>query len=122
MAADGAGTRPRRRQRLDRPYIRENGRLRSASWQEAFALVAAKLKAASPQKIGAIAGDLCAVEDMFALKLLMEKLGSKNLDCRQDGAKLDPKNGRASYIFNGSVAGIEEADALLIVEIGRAHV
>ena len=44
MAADGAGTRPRRRQRLDRPYIRENGRLRSASWQEAFALVAAKLK------------------------------------------------------------------------------
>ena len=114
-----------RRQRLDRPYIRENGRLRSASWQEAFALVAAKLKAASPHKIGAIAGDLCAVEDMFALKLLMEKLGSKNLDCRQDGAKLDPKNGRASYIFNGSVAGIEEADALLIVgsnQIGRAHV
>ncbi len=104
-----------KRQRLDRPYIRENGKLRAASWQEAFAAIAAKVKAASPAKIGAIAGDLCAVEDMFALKLLMEKLGSKNIDCRQDGAKLDPKSGRASYLFNSTIAGIEEADCLLIV-------
>ena len=104
-----------KRQRLDRPYIRENGRLRAASWQEAFALIASKVKAASPQKIGAIAGDLCAAEEMFALKALMERLGSKNLDCRQDGARLEPKHGRASYLFNASIAGIEEADALLIV-------
>ncbi len=102
-------------QRLDRPYIRENGRLRAASWQEAFAAIAAKMKAASPQKIGAIAGDLASVEEMYALKLLMEKLGSKNIDCRQDGTKLDPKNGRASYLFNSTIAGIDEADCLLIV-------
>src|SRR6476660_7967620 len=102
-------------QRLDRPFIRESGRLRPATWREAFAAIAARVKAASPDRIGAIAGDLCAVEEMFALKLLMEKLGSPNVDCRQDGVKLDPAFGRASYIFNATIAGIEQADALLII-------
>ncbi|MDF2115257.1 NADH-quinone oxidoreductase subunit NuoG [Roseiarcaceae bacterium H3SJ34-1] len=107
---DGLGA-----QRLDRPYVRENGKLRQASWQEAFAAIAAKVKATSAEKIGAIAGDLCAVEDMFALQLLMGKLGSKNIDCRQDGVKLDPKLGRASYLFNSTIAGIEAADSILII-------
>jgi NADH-quinone oxidoreductase subunit G len=107
---DGLGA-----QRLDRPYVRENGKLRQASWQEAFAAIAAKVKAAAPEKIGAIAGDLCSVEDMFALQLLMGKLGSRNIDCRQDGVKLDPKFGRASYLFNSTIAGIEAADSILII-------
>ncbi|WP_442754180.1 NADH-quinone oxidoreductase subunit NuoG [Methylocystis sp. JAN1] len=102
-------------QRLDRPYVRENGRLRSASWKEAFDLIAAKRKATAPARAGAIVGDLAAAEEIFALKLLMQQLGSPNLDCRQDGARLDPKFGRASYIFNATVAGIDQADALLIV-------
>jgi len=102
-------------QRLDRPYVRENGKLRSASWTEAFAAIAAKAASVTPAKIGALAGDLASVEDMFALKSLVEKLGSANLDCRQDGVKLDPALGRASYIFNATIAGIEQADALLIV-------
>jgi NADH-quinone oxidoreductase subunit G len=102
-------------QRLDRPFIRIDGRLRAASWGEVFAAIAARVKATSPDRIGAIAGDLCAVEEMFALKILMEKLGSPNIDCRQDGAKLDPSLGRASYIFNATIAGIEQADALLII-------
>ncbi|MGB8277393.1 MAG: NADH-quinone oxidoreductase subunit NuoG [Methylovirgula sp.] len=101
--------------RLDRPYLREAGRLRPASWAEAFAAIAARLKATRPERIGAIVGDLCAVEEMFALKLLMRNLGVISLDCRQDGAKLDPSFGRASYIFNPTVAGIEEADAIIIV-------
>ena len=101
--------------RLDRPYIRRGGKLAPATWQEAFAAVAAKVKATAPAKIGALAGDLCSVEDMFALQQLMGALGSPNLDCRQDGAALDPALGRASYLFNATVAGIEEADALLIV-------
>ena len=99
-------------QRLDRPYVRENGRLRPATWQEAFNAIAEKVRGV---KVGAIAGDLASVEEIFALKLLMEKLGSKNIDCRQDGVKLDPKFGRASYLFNATVAGIEEADAILII-------
>ena len=104
-----------RTQRLDQPYVREHGRLRPASWSEAFAAIAAKLKQTRPERIGAIAGDLAAVEEMFALKDLMTRLGSKNLDARQDGAALDPSWGRASYLFNATIAGIEQADALLIV-------
>ncbi|TLG78480.1 NADH-quinone oxidoreductase subunit NuoG [Methylocystis sp. B8] len=102
-------------QRLDRPYIRENGRLRPASWQEALAAVAAKTKATSASRIGALVGDLAAVEETFALKLLAEQLGTPNVDCRQDDAKLDPKFGRASYLFNATVAGIEQAGAALII-------
>jgi NADH-quinone oxidoreductase subunit G len=104
-----------RTQRLDRPYIRENGSLRPASWSEAFALIAEKVKATKPEKIGAIAGDLAAVEEMFALKSLIASLGSANLDCRQDGARLHPKFGRASYVLNAGIAGIEQADSLLII-------
>ncbi len=104
-----------RTQRLDQPYIRQGGRLVPASWPEAFATIAAKVKAARPERIGAIAGDLAAVEEMFALKELMGRLGSASVDCRQDGAALDPAQGRASYLFNATVAGIENADALLIV-------
>jgi NADH-quinone oxidoreductase subunit G len=103
------------RQRLDRPYIRKDGRLVPATWSDAFAAIATRVKATTPARIGAIAGDLASVEDMFALKSLMGNLGSANLDCRQDGTKLHPSFGRGSYIFNPTVAGIEEADAILIV-------
>jgi len=68
-----------RTQRLDRPYIRENGQLRAASWTEAFGAVAAKVGRIDGKRIGAIAGDLAAVEEMFALKELLAKFGSVNL-------------------------------------------
>jgi len=104
-----------RTQRLDQPYLRTNGRLRPASWKEAFAAIADKVKTASGKCIGAIAGDLSGAEEMYALKDLMGRLGSGNIDARQDGAALDPKWGRASYLFNATVAGIERADAALII-------
>jgi NADH-quinone oxidoreductase subunit G len=104
-----------RSQRLDRPYVRRDGRLVPASWNQAFAAIAEKVAAASPERIGAIAGDLATVEEMYALKLLMASLGSPNIDCRQDGAALDPSLGRASYLFNPTIEGIESADALLII-------
>jgi NADH-quinone oxidoreductase subunit G len=115
MDAVGSAIRVDVRGREVMRILRENGRLRPASWAEAFAAVAAKVKSVAPAKVGALAGDLASVEEMFALKLLMEKLGSPNLDCRQDGTKLDPKNGRASYVFSPTIAGIEDADALLII-------
>jgi NADH-quinone oxidoreductase subunit G len=102
-------------QRLDRPYIRKNGRLEPAGWDEALALVGAKLEAAKPNRIAALAGDLAGAEEMFALKDLLARLGCKNVDCRQDGSKLDPKLGRASYLFNSTIEGIEHADAILLV-------
>ncbi|MDQ0393825.1 NADH-quinone oxidoreductase subunit NuoG [Labrys monachus] len=104
-----------RTQRLDKPYLRVDGRLKAVGWQEAFAAIAAKVKAARPERIGAIAGDLAAVEELYALKDLIARLGSKNLDARQDGARIDPSLGRASYLFNPTIAGIEEADAILLV-------
>ncbi len=104
-----------RRQRLDRPYVRDvEGKLRAASWDEAFGAIAKKLAALKGEQIAAIAGDLCDAESMLALKDLVTALGSSNLDCRQDGAKLDPRT-RAGYLFNTGIAGIEQADAVLLV-------
>jgi len=103
-----------KRQRLDRPYVRRKGKLEPASWQEAFEAVAKALKGKDGKAIAAIAGDQCDAEAMFCLMELMGALGSPNLDCRQDGARLDPDT-RAGYLFNTTIAGIERADALLIV-------
>ena len=102
-------------QRLDRPYVRIDGRLRSVTWPEAFAAIAARVQATKPEWIGAIAGDLAAVEDLFALKELMGLLGTSNLDARQDRTALHTRHGRASYIFNPTIAGIDEADAILLI-------
>jgi len=102
-------------QRLDRPYVRKDGRLQPATWAVAFGAVKAAVAGKSGDRIGAIAGDLASVEEMFALRELMASLGSKNIDCRQDGSVLDPSLGRASYLFNPTIEGIDEADALLIV-------
>jgi NADH-quinone oxidoreductase subunit G len=102
-----------KRQRLDRPYLRENGRLRPARWDEAFAAAASRVAAARPEKIAAIVGDLVPAEPIKALKDLMTALGVPHLDCRQDGAPL--RGARESYIFNSGVAGIERADAILLI-------
>jgi NADH-quinone oxidoreductase subunit G len=104
-----------RTQRLDQPYIRVGGVLKPAAWADAFAAIASKVKATSAKKIGAIVGELAAAEEIFALKDLMTLLGVANLDCREDGAVLEPKWGRASYLFNPTIAGIEQADGLLII-------
>ncbi|MFG1419120.1 NADH-quinone oxidoreductase subunit NuoG [Xanthobacter sp. V0B-10] len=108
-------------QRLDRPYLRKGTRLVPASWNEAFAAIASKVKAAKPERIGALIGDLASVEEIFALKGLMTKLGSANIDARQDGAALDPALGRATYVFNPSIAGIDDADAILLVGTDPRH-
>ena len=103
-----------KRQRIDRPYVRQNGKLRPASWDEAFAAIAAKLNSVPGSRIAALAGDLADVEAMAALKALMAALGSSNLDCRQDGARFDVSE-RAGYLFNTTIAGLEQADALLLI-------
>lgn len=102
-----------RHQRLDRPYVRKAGKLVEATWDEAFGAITTKLKGVDGAKIAAIAGDQCDAESMVALKDLMTALGSPNIDCRQDGAKLDGPRG--SYIFNAGVHGIDAADAILLI-------
>ncbi|MEK9671641.1 MAG: NADH-quinone oxidoreductase subunit NuoG [Rhodospirillaceae bacterium] len=103
-----------KRQRLDQPFVRVKGKLQLASWEDAFKAVAKALKGMKGDQIAAIAGDLADCESMLALKELMASLGSANIDCRQDGSKVDPSV-RASYLFNSTIAGIEDADALLLI-------
>jgi len=102
------------RRRLDRPYVRRAGRLVEAEWHEALELIADRLKTVPGERIAAIVGDLVDAEAMFALKALMATLGSVNLDCRQDGAKIGGGS-RAGYLFNTTIAGIEQADACLLI-------
>tara|TARA_R110002096_G_scaffold70291_4_gene168554 strand:+ start:682 stop:2736 length:2055 start_codon:yes stop_codon:yes gene_type:complete len=103
-----------RRQRLDRPYVRKGGKLRPVSWAEALQTVADKLKNTAPENIGAIAGDLVDCESVFALKGVLDGLGVTSMDCRQDGAAIDP-GCRAGYIMNAGLAAVEQADALLLI-------
>ena len=110
-----------RTQRLDRPYVRRHGRLEPATWAEAFVEVANKVRGIDPKRLGAIAGDLATVEEMFALRELMKSLGSTSMDCRAPGELLDPAAGRASYIFNPGIAGIDRADAILIIGSNPRH-
>jgi NADH-quinone oxidoreductase subunit G len=103
-----------KRRRLDRPWVRIGGKLQAASWQDAFTAIATKLRGMGGERIGAVAGDLCDAESMLALKDLMAALGSSNIDCRQDGAKLTNAR-RDYYVFNTQIAGIEQADAILLI-------
>ena len=103
-----------RRRRLDRPYAGRRGGRAEIDWREALDIVADRLKTVPGERIAAIAGDLCDLESMFALKELLGGLGAVSFDCRQDGARLDPRC-RAGYLFNTTIAGIEQADACLLI-------
>jgi NADH-quinone oxidoreductase subunit G len=102
------------RQRLDRPFIRKNGRLQAATWAEAFDAVATNIQAAKPDQIGVIAGDLQDAESMKAALDLFGGMGVKSVDCRQDGMALGGGQ-RESWLFNSSLQGLEDADYVLLV-------
>jgi NADH-quinone oxidoreductase subunit G len=100
-----------RRQRLDTPFIRENGKLRPATWPEALGMAAAALKGAS--KIAGVVGDLAPVEAAFALKSLVEGLGG-SVECRTDGAKL-PAGNRGAYAGTATIEDIDSAEAIMLI-------
>ncbi len=100
-------------QRLDKPYVRKNGKLVPVSWDEALKAVADAFPT-DPKMAAAITGDLACAESTYALKELMTACGVTNIDCREDGTKLTSGN-RAGYLFNSTIEGIDQADALLIV-------
>jgi NADH-quinone oxidoreductase subunit G len=108
------------RRRLDKPWLRVGGKLRPATWEEAFIAIAGRMKDLPGRRIGALAGDMADAESMLALKDLMAALGSENVDCRQGGAVFDTAR-RDYYIFNSTIAGIEEADALLLIGTNPRH-
>ncbi|HEX8217168.1 MAG TPA: NADH-quinone oxidoreductase subunit NuoG [Allosphingosinicella sp.] len=102
------------RRRLDRPWIRRGGRLEETSWENAFGLIAERLNGTGADEVAAIAGDLQDVESIYAMKALLASLGSSLHECRQDGALFDVSH-PAAYRFNSTIAGIEDAAAILIV-------
>ena len=102
------------RQRLDRPFLREGGKLRPATWVEALDAVAARVKSTTPDRVGVIAGDLQDAESMKAAKDLFGGLGVTSLDCRQDGMVLGHGQ-RESWLLNSTIQGLEDADVILIV-------
>ncbi len=99
-----------RRQRLDRPYIRENGKLRPASWGEALAAAAAAMK---DRSVAGIIGDLAPVEAAYALKQLVTGLGGE-VECRTDGAKL-PAGNRSAYVGTATIEDIDSADMIQLI-------
>ncbi len=102
-------------QRLDRPYIRgKDGRLQPATWDEAFHTIADRLQNIPGDRMAAVVGDLVDVESMMALKDLMTSMGSPHLDCRQYGEEIEASP-RCSYLFNTTIAGIEQADFCLLI-------
>ena len=102
------------RNRLDRPWLREAGKLREASWQEAFAAIAKQLDGAKGDEVAGLAGDLQDLESVYALRRLLAALGSNLHECRTDGAMFDVST-PAAYRFNSTIAGIEEARAALLI-------
>ncbi len=108
--------------RLDRPYIRDEktGKLKEASWEQAFAFIASRLQGVQGDEIAGLVGDLADVESIVALKDLLKNLDSPNLDCRTDGATFDPTH-RAGYLFNSTIRGIDKADAVLLIGTNPRH-
>ena len=115
FACDGLAKR-----RLDAVYVKRDGKLQQSSWDAGFDAVKERLEGLEGSKIAAIAGDLACAESMTALKDLMSALGSANIDCRQDGAKIGT-GARGGYLFNTTIAGIENADFCLLVGTDPRH-
>jgi NADH-quinone oxidoreductase subunit G len=103
-----------KKRRLDKPFVRKDGKLVEASWPEAFNAIKAAISPLSGNDIAAVAGDLADVEAVVALKDLLASCGSSNHECRVDGAKLNA-SARCSYVMNSGIGGIEKADLILLV-------
>ncbi len=100
--------------RLDRPWLRADGAFRPVTWEAALAAVATALQAAAPERTAALMGDLAGLEGMTALADLMRARGVDSVDCRQDGGAFGPGE-PASWRFNARIAGIDRADAVLLI-------
>ncbi len=103
-----------KRRRLDRPWVRRDGALRPASWADAFDAIATKLRGIPGERIGGVVGDLVDAEAIVALRDLLASLGGTHFECRTDGAVIDTSR-PDFHRFNTTIAGIEDADALLVI-------
>ncbi len=103
------------KQRLDTPYMRENGKLIKTSWDKALNFLIKKLRSYEPNEIAGIVGDLADLEMIYSFKSFFEDcIGSSNFECRQDKIYINPQE-RMNYVFNSKINGIEEADFILLI-------
>ena len=102
------------KQRIDAPYIRENGNLIKTSWENAQRTLIKKLKTFHPDEVAGIVGDLADLEMIYSFKSFFNLIGSRNIECRQDRIYINPEE-RINYIFNSSINGIEQSDFILLV-------
>lgn len=107
-------------QRLDRPYVRQNGKLKPASWEEAFNAIKTQMEQTKPGALAGIIGDLADAESMVALNALFASFGSPHLDCRQDGTG-DVDQARSAYLLNTGIAKLEQLDACLLIGTNPRH-
>jgi len=103
-------------QRLDSAYLKKNNKLSKVENAEALDFIGKKIKDLNGSQIAGLSGQLAGVEDIFALKTFLEKLGSQNFDCRLQNQKLSSSN-PASYLFNSTISGIDNADLILLVGV-----
>jgi NADH-quinone oxidoreductase subunit G len=103
-------------QRLDKPYLKIDGKFVHTNFEDCYEEIKNQIAKIEPNQIGALTGNLSSLEDIFALKKLMQALGVENIDCRLGSQKLNSKN-KNEFLFNTSIAGIEEADACLLIGV-----
>ncbi len=109
-----------KKRRLDVPFVKKDGKLATSTWRAAFAAIRDELKDVPGNRIGFVIGDQVDCETMVLVKDLATALGSPNVDCRQDGTKLTAA-ARGAYLFNTTIAGIEQADACLLIGTNPRH-
>ncbi|KIY62308.1 NADH-ubiquinone oxidoreductase [Cylindrobasidium torrendii FP15055 ss-10] len=113
-------------QRLTTPLVKKGDRFVDASWEEAMATIADGLAAtgATEHEIQGIVGHLADTESIVALKDLLNKLGSENMTLDQPSGSAPPIHGvdiRSNYLFNSTIPGVEEADAILLIGTNPRH-
>ena len=108
------------KQRLDKPYIKKEGKLVKSSWDETIELIANKINSVNPSQIGAHIGDMASIETIFSLKNLLKKINCSNYDFREKNFYINPKD-KINYLFNSSIQGIEECDLVLLIGCNPRH-
>ncbi|MFM6972066.1 MAG: molybdopterin-dependent oxidoreductase, partial [Alphaproteobacteria bacterium] len=103
-------------QRLDKPYLKVDGKFKEISFDESYQKIAELISGLKPSEIGALTGSLSSLNDIFALKNLLDNIGSKNYECRLSNQKLDSKNLNEA-LFNSTISGIDNADSCLLIGV-----
>ena len=108
------------KQRIDKPYIKKDGKLVKSSWDEAIDLISSKINSVDPSQIGTHIGDMVSIETIFSLKKLLKKISCTNYDFREKKFYINPKD-KINYLFNSSIQGIEECDLILLIGCDPRH-